>query len=380
MRTLGIGVIGFGFMGKTHTYGYRNIPLYYDPAPARLKLVGVADIVPERAQQAAELGGFEFGTTDWRELIARDDIDVISICSPNSQHAEQLLAAIAAGKHIYCDKPLVVTAEDIDRVERALKDYRGVGQVAMQYHFYPATLRARQLIEEGFPGNIISFRGAYLHSGSVDPHKPMGWKQLKSEGGGVLQDLGSHIFELLDYLIGPISEVMTETRILYLERPNGRGEIVPVEADDQMVMLAKLANGAVGVIEASKIATGTEDELRFEIHGDKGALRFNNMDLNYLEAYDLRDAEEPCGGMRGWTKISCVRKYGKHAQFPVPKFSIGWTRGHMHCLYSFLDAVVNGTPTCPSLQRGLQIQRMLAVAERSVVSRSWETMNTVAVK
>jgi len=378
MKTLGVGVIGFGFMGKTHTYGYRNIPLFYDPAPAKLRLVGVADVIPERAQQAAEMGGFEFGTTDWRDLIARDDIDVISICSPNSQHADQILAAIAAGKHIYCDKPLVVTPEDIARVEAALKDYRGVGQVALQYHFFPATLRAKQLIDEGFIGNVIGFRGAYLHSGSVDAKKPMGWKQLKSEGGGVLQDLGSHIFELLDYLIGPISEVMTETRILYPERPNGKGEIVPVEADDQMLMMAKLANGAVGVLEASKIATGTEDELRFEIHGDKGALRFNNMDLNYLEAYDLRDPEEPFGGDRGWKKIATVRKYGKNAQFPVPKFSIGWIRGHMHCLYSFLDAVVNNKPTCPSLMRGLQIQRMLAVAERSAASHQWEKIDVVA--
>ncbi len=117
---------------------------------------------------------------------------------------------------------------------------------------------------------MISFRAIYLHSGSVDPNKPMGWKQLKSEGGGVLQDLGSHVVDLMDYLIGPFDSVLTETRILYEKRPNQQGEIVPVEADDHFVMMVKLPNGALGLIEASKIATGAEDELRFEIHGDRG--------------------------------------------------------------------------------------------------------------
>ncbi|NLC59391.1 MAG: Gfo/Idh/MocA family oxidoreductase [Armatimonadetes bacterium] len=372
METLGVGIIGFGFMGKVHTYGYQNLPLFYDPVPVQTKLVGVATTREETARKAASQGGFAFATTDWRELIARDDIQVIHICSPNDQHLEQLLAAIRAGKHIYCDKPLVVNAEDAAQVAAALEEYRGVGQVVLNYRFFPATLRAKQLVAHGFVGNVISFRGAYLHSGSVDPEKPMGWKQLASAGGGVLQDLGSHILDLMDYLIGPMESVLCETRILYPERPNPQGERVPVEADDHVVMLCRLTNGALGTLEASKIATGTEDELRFEIHGDRGALRFNLMDPNYLEAYDLREPETPLGGQRGWRKIASVQRYEKPAAFPPSKLSIGWIRAHLHCLYSFLSAIAEGRPAEPSLQRGVELQRMLAAAARSAQTRTWQ--------
>jgi predicted dehydrogenase len=202
----------------------------------------------------------------------------------------------------------------------------------------------------------------------------MGWKQLKSEGGGVLQDLGSHIVDIIDHLIGPFSEVLVEKKIIYPKRPNAKGEMIEVEADDQMLMLASLSNGAKGTIEASKIATGAEDELRFEIHGDKGALRFNLMDANYLEAYDLRQPSSPIGGNLGWCKIATVQRYEKPAGFPGPKFGIGWIRAHMHCLYNFLNAVALDKPTEPSLERGLELQRILAIAENSAENRTWQSI------
>ena len=380
MQSLGVGIIGYGFMGKVHSYDYRSLPMHYDPAPVRIKLIGVADAVPARARMAVEQAGFEFGTTDWRELVERDDIQIIDICSPNASHADQLLAAIAAGKHIYCDKPLVGGEEAMARVEAPLRSYRGVGQMALQYRFYPATLRAKQLIDDGFVGKVVSFRGAYLHSGSVDPMKPMGWKQLKSEAGGVLYDMAPHIVDMMDYLVGPLASIYTQTHILYPQRPNAHGEMVPVEAEDLMVMLAKLPSGTIGVIETSKIATGAEDELRFEIHGDKGALRFNSMDPNYLDAYDLRDTETPLGGERGWRRIGCVQRYDKPAGFPGPKFSIGWIRAHLHSLYAFLDSIATGRPTTPSLVDGLILQRVLAAAEKSARTQTWQSLPDRAAK
>ena len=378
MKTLGVGIIGYGFMGKVHSYDYRSLAIYYEPLPVRTKLVGVADAVPERVRMAVEQAGFEFGTGDWRELVARDDIQIIDICSPNSFHADQLLAAMAAGKHIYCDKPLVAGEEAMGQVELALRSYRGVGQMALQYRFYPATLRAKQLIEEGFVGKVVSFRGAYLHSGSVDPMKPMGWKQVKSEAGGVVQDMAPHIVDMMDYLVGPLASIYTQTHILYPQRPNARGEMVSVEAEDLMVMLAKLPSGTIGVIETSKIATGTEDELRFEIHGDKGALRFNSMDPNYLDAYDLRDPEAPLGGQRGWRRIACVQRYDKPASFPGPKFSVGWTRAHLASLNNFLEGVATGRQPEPSLRRGLYLQHVLAIAEKSAATRTWQEVQQQA--
>jgi predicted dehydrogenase len=372
MQTLGVGVIGFGSMGKTHTYNYRSLPLFYDPLPLRIKLVGVADVAADRVKYAVEEVGFELGTTDWRELTARDDIQIIDICSPNSRHPEQLLAAMAAGKHIYCDKPLVVGQEAISRVETALRHYQGIGQMALQYRFYPATLRAKLLIDQGFLGKVISFRCAYLHSGSVDPSRRMGWKQLKSECGGVLNDLGSHIVDLTDYLIGPLASVRTEPKILYPQRPDAKGEMVRVETDDLSLMVAKTSNGAIGSIEASKIATGAEDELRFEIHGDKGALGFDSTNPSFLDAYDVREPETPLGGQRGWRRIACVQRYQKPACFPGPKFSIGWTRTHLASLHNFLEGVATGWQPEPSLQRGLYLQHILSVAEKSAAVGAWQ--------
>jgi len=371
MQTLGVGIIGFGFIGKTHAYGYTNMPLFYDPVPVRTRLVGVATSCDETARKAAEIGGFEFGTANWRELIERDDIQIINICSPNSAHEEQLVAAMGANKHIYCDKPLVVGSEAIARVQTALESYKGIGQMTFNYRFFPATIRAKELIAEGFLGNVIGFRAEYLHSGSVDPDRPMGWKQIKSEGGGVLQDLGSHIVDLIDWYIGPFESILAESRILYPKRPRQDGTMVQVEADDQTIMIVRLKNGTIGTLEASKIATGTEDDLRFEIHGDKGAIRFNLMNPNWLEVYDLRDSDSPLGGTRGWKKLSCVQKYPKPAVFPSAKATVGWLRAHMHCLYNFLNAVANGQPTEPSLQRGLYVQKILACAEDSARKRQW---------
>jgi predicted dehydrogenase len=348
MDTLGVGMIGFGFIGKAHAYGYLNLPLFYDPVPVRTRLVGVATSRPETAAKAAEIGGFQFGTADWRELIDRDDIHIINICSPNRLHLEQLLAALAAGKHIYCDKPLVVDAAEAAQVEAALAGYRGIGQMTLNYRFYPPTLRAQQLIAEGFLGQVVS--------------------------GGVLNDLGSHILDLLDYLVGPVESVLAQTRILYPERLERTGRRVPVEAEDQVLMLARLAGGALGTIEASKIATGAEDELRFELHGDRGALRFNLMDTNYLEAYDLREPEAPFGGQRGWRKIATVGRYDPPAVFPAPKGSLGWLRGHVHCLHNFLEGVASGVQPEPSLQRGVDLQRKLAAVARSAETGSWERL------
>jgi len=374
MKELGVGIIGFGFIGKVHTYGYINMPLFYSPVPVRTKLIGVATSKKETAQRAQQIGGFEFSTTRWENLINRDDIDIISICSPNNLHRDQLIAAIKAKKHIYCDKPLTVTVEEAEEVLQTIQNtgYDRVHQMVFQYRFYPATLRAKQLIEEGFLGKVVSFRAVYLHSGSIDKSKPMGWKQELRYGGGVVRDVGSHILDLLDHFIGPFDSVMAETRILYDKRPDRSGTLVKVEAEDMGIMLLKLKNGALGTLEASKVATGTNDELRFEIHGDKGALRFNLMEPNYLESYSVKAPEKPLGGTRGFSRIDTVQRYEPPANFPGPKFAIGWIRGHMHCLYNFLSCIAEGRAAEPSLRQGARIQKLMEVIYSSVKEKAWE--------
>jgi len=371
MTELGVGIIGFGFIGKVHAFAYSTLPYFYDPPPARIRLVGVCTSRKETAERAKRDYGFEFATTDFGEILSRDDIQAVNICTPNHLHREQLLDSIRSGKHIYCEKPLTARWDEAAEVARALRGYAGVGQMTLNCRFSPYVQRAKQMIEDGFLGRVTHFRAGYFHSGSVAPEKPMGWKQEAASGGGVINDLASHVIDLVDWLIGPIREVQAETRILYPSRPGRKGGVVPVDAEDAVVLMAKVADGGVGVVEASKIATGTEDELRVEIHGERGAIRFNSMEPNHLEAYSRTDPEEPIGGTRGWKRIDTVHRYSKPAGWPGPKFAVGWIRSHVHCLYNFVSAVAEGRGARPSLADGVCLQHILEMVRRSAEERSW---------
>lgn len=373
MDELRVGIVGFGFIGKVHAYGYLNMPLFYDPPPCRVRIVGIATSRPETAAKARALVPVEMVTTDYNELLARTDIDAIHVCTPNDTHADIVLKAMAAQKHIYCDKPLASSADEARCIVAAMKGYNGIHQMTLQYRFLPATLRARQLIEEGRIGRILSFRGAYLHAGYTDPNRPISWRlDAAKSGGGGLYDLGAHIVDLLQHLVGPFAAVCCTTETFVRQRPRADGSgMAPVEVDDLALLLVRTADGALGTVESSRIATGANDELRFEIHGDRGALRFNLMEPNWLDFYDNTVSDAPLGGTKGFTRIECVSRYPKPAGFPGPKFSIGWMRAHMHCLYNFVDAIVRGQPTHPDLRDGAQVQQVLDLAYTSSRSGKW---------
>jgi predicted dehydrogenase len=256
-----------------------------------------------------------------------------------------------------------------------LKDYRGVAQMTFQYRFFPATLRAKQLIDAGFLGEILQFRAAYLHAGSANPLAPARWKLTAAAGGGVIADLGSHVLDLIDSLVGPLESVMATTHVAWPERPSATdpSQKVAVDAEDCMLLLARLKSGAPGTIEATKIASGTEDELHFEIHGSRGAIRFNGMDPHHLEVNDLTTADQPLGGMRGWNRIDTGQRYAPPANgFPSAKSPIGWLRGHMACLANFLQCVADGRPAVPGLDQGIRVQRLMECVRRSAAERRWE--------
>ena len=371
----GAGIIGYGFIGKVHAFGWRSIPFFYDPPPLDVRLVGVATSSPATAESARKHGGFDFATEDWRRLIERKDVAIVDICSPNPLHAEQLKAAMAAGKHIYCDKPLTVTMREAEEVGRAMEGWKGIGGVTFQNRFFSGVQRARQLIEEGFLGSLASFRAVYLHSGSIDPSAPLKWKLRASEGGGVLRDLGSHLLDLVDWLVGPMEEIRTETRILYPTRPDGRGGVQAVDAEDQVIFTVRLGGGALGTLEASKIATGAEDDFRVELHGTRGAIRFDLMQPDFVEIFSLSDPAMPLGGTRGWKKVPALSRYPAPAGFPSPRATSGWLRGHVHCQYAFLQAVAEGRQPDPSLSRGIEVQRLMQCAEISAQTGTWQRVN-----
>ena len=368
MKVYKVGLIGYGFIGKVHTYGHQNIPLFYDQQEFKSEIVMVCTSKAESAAKAAAALGCT-GVTDFREITENPDIDIVDICSPNDAHLEALKSAMKNNKHIYCDKPLVATAAEAAEIEALLPEYKGIAQMTLQNRFFPATLRAKQLIEEGAIGEILEFEGAYLHSGSSDPKAPLKWK-LEA---GTVADLGSHILDLMNSFLGDFTSVCATTHIAYPERPSASdpAKMVPVTAEDNMNCIVKLANGASGIIRASKIATGAEDEMGFTIHGSKGSLKWEPMNLDKLFFYDRTAKGSPIGGVRGWTAIDCGQRYDKPAGFPTPKAAIGWLRGHMHCLYNFLDCVHKGIKAEPGLEQGIKIQRYLEVVKKSAASGEW---------
>ncbi len=367
-KTLNVGIVGFGFIGKVHAYGYLNVPLHYDPPPVATRLFGVCTAHEETARAAADRFGFELATTDHRELIEHPDVDIVNICSPNRDHKDQLLCAIANQKHIYCDKPITASADEAREVVAALASYTGVHQVTFHNRFFPATLKAKELADAGFFGDVLTFRAAYLHSGSADPDAPFTWRFSKeAAGGGVLYDLGSHTIDLVRRLVGEFAEVQGATKTAFPDRPSPDGPEtrIPVDIDDAAFMLVRTTGGALGSIEATKIATGAEDELRFEIHGTKGAMRFNLMEPNWLETYDPADANA------GWKRIATLRRYPGPRGLIAPKASIGWDRAHIASLHNFLSAIAAGRPAEPGLETGARVQEIMDAAYRSAEAGSW---------
>jgi len=375
LRTLGIGIVGFGWMGKPHAHAYRSLPFLYKSLPFRTELVGVCVRRNESIAEALTTAGFAFATTDLNELLARPDIHVINICTPNALHADQVIAAIRAGKHVYCDKPLVVDPTDGQRILAALAQgpTNLVTQVACQYRFYPCTMRARQLVEEGRLGRLLSFRGAYLHASLVEAAKPLSWRQLPGAGGGVLLDLGSHLLDLLTHLVGPMQRVQAHCHIHTPQRPDPTtGQMVDVAAEDMAAMLLETADGALGTAELSKLATGVNDELRLELHGDRGAIRFNLADPNVLEFYDHAAAESPIGGFRGFTRIQTTRHYPPPAGNMLPgKMIVDWTTAHAACLYNFLAAICGLEKAHPTFADAAELHRLFDAAEQSSRSGRW---------
>ncbi len=373
-EVLNVGMLGFGFIGKVHAYGYQNLPLFYDPLPCRTQITHICDSRPEIAAKGKELLGAQASVTDFREITENPAIDIVNICTPNKFHKEELLSAIAHNKHIYCEKPLAANLAEAEEIQAAAGNYSGTFRMTLQNRFFPATMRAKQLIGEGFLGEVLEFRAVYLHSGSVDPQTPLKWKLSAAYGAGVLQDLASHILDLIHYLLGDYAEIMAETKVAYPQRPSAAdpGVMEKVETEDCVMLLAKMNNGALGVIEASKLASGTEDELTFEIHGNKGALRFNCMAPHYLEAYDCGKPGKPIGGSRGWTRIDCGQRYPAPASgFPTPKAALGWLRTHMASLHYFLADVAAGKPGDPGLAQGIYVQKLIERARQSAAERRW---------
>ena len=370
MRRIGVGVIGWGFMGKTHTHAMRALPLFYPDIDFRVIPQHICSRRLEKAKEAAELAGFARYSDDYRELLADPAVEAVSICTPNAQHEEMAVAAAQAGRHLYIDKPLSVTYESALRIAQAADKAGVLTQMAYNNRYLPAIMRMKQLAEEGAIGDILSFSGRYLHSGSIDPARPIGWKQQLQ--GGVLLDLGSHVLDLLTWIMGYPERGICAVRNLYASRPTKDGGAETALAEDHALITLQMPGGALGTVEASKISTGAVDELTIEIRGTRGAVRYDAMDPNFLMYFDQDQPETPLGGRRGYTRIETVGRYPAPGGVFVPaKNAIGWDRGHIHCYYSFMDCIAHGKKPSGDVWDGVRLQGLMEKLMQSAREERW---------
>ncbi len=366
---MNIGLIGFGSMGKTHAYAVHNLNYFFgDGISARI--AGVCTAHRETSEKAAREYGFDVAVTDEDELIYSPDIDIIDICTPNILHFETAKKAVLAGKHVYCEKPLAVTPEQADMLASLAAEKGVTAQVVFNNRFMSGVMRAKEIISGGLIGNVISFRCEYLHSSCTDLSRNAGWKQDRDIcGGGVLFDLGSHAIDLIRYLCGEFSSVSGKAQIAHPLRRGIEGREWRTNADEAFYLTAELECGAVGTIEANKLAFGTNDDLSFEIYGDAGAVRFSLMQPNYIGFYDGRKPGGDLGGERGFTMIECVGRYPAPCGiFPGVKAPTGWLMGHVGSMHAFLSSVRDEKPAAPSFADGAAVQHIMECAQRSAAN------------
>ena len=363
---LRVGLIGTGFMGKTHVFGFAAAPHVFD-LPFEIELHTVADLSEELAAEAARTLGFSKSSASWKSLIDDPEIDLIDITAPNALHKEMALAAIAAGKHVYCEKPLAPLALDA-RVMADAAEAAGIKtQVGFNYLCNPMLGLARDLIVNGELGEVRSYRGVHAEDYMADSQGPYTFRH-DIEGGGALADLGSHALATAEYLMGPISQVMGDCVTVYDSRPDGKGGTRAVQVDDIGRAFLRFENGATGSIEANWIATGRKMQHDFEIYGTKGAITFSQERFNELHFYSVADA----AGRQGFRRIEAGPDHAPYGLFCVaPGHQLGFNDLKAIEIARFVEAIAGHRKEPFNFRAGLHVQRLVETIHRSASEGGW---------
>ncbi|GAB4098160.1 Gfo/Idh/MocA family oxidoreductase [Sinomonas halotolerans] len=368
-QPLGVAAIGYAFMGKAHSQAWRNVAAYFDvPAVEQKVLVGRD---AEQVAEAAARYGWKESATDWREVIARDDVHIVDICAPGWLHAEIAIAALEAGKHVLVEKPLANSLPESERMVAAAASARARGVVSMvgfNYRRVPALAYAKQLIAAGRIGAVREVRASYLQDWLADEGAPMTWRLRKeTAGSGALGDIASHAIDQVQYLTGDtVTEVSGRLHTFVAQRP-GPGGPEEVTVDDAAWATLSLASGAVASVEVSRVATGRKNSLRIEVYGSEGALAF---DLERLGELEFLDATAPAEE-QGFRRIVVTEPGHPYAGAWWPQgHMIGWEHTFTHQIRDFLEAIREGSAPSPSFEEGLQVQRVLGAIEESAAAKS----------
>jgi len=382
-KFLRIGLIGSGFMGQAHADAYRRVAMLYRDLPATPRLVCLADATPELAAAAATRFGFERGTGDWRTLVEDPEIDVVDITSPNHMHKDMALAAIAAGKHVYCEKPLAVTLADAEEMAAAAGS-RGVKtMMAFNNIKTPAAMLAKQLIDAGDIGRPTRFRAWFDQGFFNDPELPFSWRCTRREAGsGALGDLGSHVVAVGQYLMGDIERVVAESETFFPTRPvpakgSGYGATAStdaprskVENEDQIQALLRFKSGAGGSIEASRIAAGKVFGVYWEVSGTEGTIIMDGERFNELKISRFTDPK-PDRGFKTIYAGSQVPQYAAFFGFDFAGGGLGYFDVKVIEIRDLIQGICDDRDAFPNFEFGLANQRVLAAIEQSVETRGW---------
>lgn len=344
---IGIGILGYAFMGKAHTNGYKKLPYMVYPSPAIPKLVAISGRNEEAVAEAAKRYGYSKYYTNWKDMIADDEVQLFDNSGPNILHVEPSIAAVKAGKHVICEKPLARNAKEAGELLNAAEKAGVKHMTAFNYRFVPAIRQAYNLISSGALGEIYHFRAQYLQEWIVDPNFPMTWRFEKEiAGSGALGDLGAHVIDLGRFLVGEIRKVSSLTKTFIKERPlaDGSGTGV-VTVDDAFVSVVEFENGAIGTIEASRFCPGRKNHQIIEINGSKGSLTFNLERLNELDVF-WKDADPK--ETQGFTNVLISESYHPFWENWWPQgHMIGWEHTFVHEITHMLDCIVNDKPVAP---------------------------------
>ena len=376
---IGIGMVGYAFMGRAHSLAWHAVSRVFD-VPLQPRLAAICGRDKAAAQAAADRLGWAAAETDWRALIGRDDVDLIDISAPGDMHAPIAIAALEAGKHVLCEKPLANTLAEATAMSAAADAAYPGGARAMvgfNYRRVPALALARQLVADGRLGTLRHLRAVYLQDWLADPAAPMTWRmQAERAGSGALGDLGSHVVDLARYLSGDeITGVSALSATFVGTRPwadgSGRGTVT---VDDAVLFTAKLASGALASFEATRYATGRKNGLRIELNGSAGSLAFDLERLNELEFFSVADSGGDVSGFRRVLVTEPTHPY-LSAWWP-PGHTLGWEHTFTHQARDLLTAVADGDQPSPSFADGLAVQRILDAVQRSAANgNSWESVN-----
>ncbi|WP_426451534.1 Gfo/Idh/MocA family protein [Paenibacillus sp. S-38] len=379
-KEFGIGMIGYKFMGKAHSHAYRDLPMFF-PQVARPVMRAICGRDPEGVSQAARQFGWESYETDWRKLLEREDIDLIDINAPSDAHKDIALAAAAAGKHVFCEKPLALTLADSREMLRAVEAAGVKHMVGFNYRFAPAVQLAKKLVEDGRLGQIYHFRAWFLQDWIVDPEFPLVWRlQKEIAGSGSHGDLGAHLIDLAHFLVGDMEEVIGMSETFVKERPvpssmtglSAKGSKDapkgPVTVDDATLFLTRFANGALGSFEATRFAPGHRCTNSFEINGSKGSVKFDFERMNELQVYFTDDAED----VQGFRRVLATDPAHAYAEaWWPPGHTIGYEHTFIHETVELMQALAEDRQPVPNFHDGVKCQQVLEAVDLSIEQRRW---------